>query len=250
MTDAQAWHPDPIGEASWRLWDGNAWTGQVAPARETPDLQALSIAHGRSVKLDQQFGAGTDVLMCDETPVGLMHKPTFGEITVETAAGSWLFDRQGIITGRVRVVVQPGSQEIATFKWDGIGTGTDGTLWFPDGRWFRLVRTQELQANQRINLHDRVVTDGAWVWHGADNVPLLVPRITWPEAEKKTKKIFGKEIEYTSTSWKSGSGRTASDVWVDVLPPAANLRELPLLVLLGAFLVWWSVTLREQVWRD
>ena len=40
-------------------------------------------------------------------------------------------------------------------------------------------------------------------------------------AEKKTKKIFGTEIEYTSTSWKSGTGRTASDVWVDVLPPAA-----------------------------
>jgi hypothetical protein len=95
-----------------------------------------------------------------------------------------------------------------------------------------------------------VPTDGEWVWHGADNVPLAVPRLTWPEAEKKTKKIFGKEIEYTTSSWKGGTGRTTSDVWVDILPPAANVRELPLLVLLGAFLVWWTVTLREEVWRD
>ena len=42
--------------------------GHAAPARETPDLQPLSIAFGRSVKLDQQFGAGTDVLKCDEVP--------------------------------------------------------------------------------------------------------------------------------------------------------------------------------------
>jgi hypothetical protein len=249
MTAAQAWHPDPYGEGSWRLWDGNAWTGSTAPARETPDLAPVQIALGKSVKLDQEFAAGTDVLQCEGTAIGLLHKPFIGELTGETSTGAWCFDREGIITGRARVQVQPSRQEIALFSWDGIGTGTDGTLQFPDGRWFRLVRTRELEATKRV-MWDRVPTDGEWIWHGADNVPLAVPRLTWPEAEKKTKKIFGKEIEYTTSSWKGGTGRTTSDVWVDILPPAANVRELPLLVLLGAFLVWWTVTLREEVWRD
>jgi hypothetical protein len=250
MSVASAWHPDPVGEGSWRLWDGQAWTGQTAPARETPELAPLQLAVGKSVKLDQQLGAGTDVLKCDETPVGLMHKPHIGELTGEVSTGAWRFDREGVITGKARVQVEPSRHEIGLFTWDGIGTGTDGTLQFTDGRWFRLVRSQELRADKRIMLHDRVVTEGAWVWHGAENVPLLVPRITWPEPEKKTKKIFGKEIEYTTSSWKSGTGRTTSDVWVDVLPSAANLRELPLLVVLGTFLVWWTVTMRENVWRD
>ena len=246
MTAAQAWHPDPYGQASWRLWDGNAWTGHVAPARQAPELAPIDTAVGRSLKLDQEFTSGTDVLQCEGTAVGLMHKPFIGELTGETSTGAWCFDREGVITGRARVQVQPSRQEIGLFSWDGIGTGTDGTLQFPDGRWFRLVRTQEMQT-KRI-MRDRVPTSGAWAWQGADNVPLVVPRLTWPEDQKKTKKIFGKEIEYTT--YKSGTGRTTSDVWVDVLPPAANLRELPVLVLLGAFLVWWTVSARENVWRD
>ena len=68
MTVAGAWHPDPIGEASWRLWDGTPWTRQTRPRVRRRTLQPLSIAFGRSVKLDQQFGAGTDVLKCDEVP--------------------------------------------------------------------------------------------------------------------------------------------------------------------------------------
>jgi hypothetical protein len=242
MTDAQAWHPDPYGEASWRLHDGSAWTGQTAPARETPDLAPLATALGKSVKLDQQFGSGTDVLRCDETPVGLMHKPTLGEITVETATGAWLFDREGIVTGRARVMVQPSNQEIALFTWDGIGTGTDGTLHFPDGRWFRLTRATELAREQVPSPADYDPGHRIWVWYGPDRQPVSTVRLA---QRLQTKKVFGKEITYTSSS----TGKTGDDIYTDLHPAAEHTRELALLTMLGTFLIWWTTTMRESVRR-
>jgi hypothetical protein len=124
MAPAEAWFPDPYGEASWRWWDGGAWSGRVGPAREAPDLAPVASTVGRSLKLEQEWGAGTDALRCEETTVGLMHKPHFGEITAEASSGGWQFDRQGILTGRARVLVEPSRQEIGLFTWDGVGTGS------------------------------------------------------------------------------------------------------------------------------
>jgi hypothetical protein len=243
MTAASAWHPDPIGEGSWRLWDGNAWTAQTAPARETPDLQPLSIALGKSVKLDQQFGAGTDVLKCDETPVGLMHKPHFGDITAETAGGTWVFDREGIITGKARVIVEPSRHEIALFTWDGIGTGTDGTLQFTDGRWFRLARATQLAQEGVQSPADYDPHHKIWVWYDFNRQPVATVRLA---QRLQTKKIFGKEITYTSSS----TGKTGDDIWTDMHPPAANTRELALVTMLGTYLIWWDTTQREAIRRD
>jgi hypothetical protein len=218
----------------------------VAPARETPDLAPLASVAGRSLRLDQQFGAGTDVLRCEETAVGLMHKPSFGEVGAEASSGAWRFDREGIVTGRARVQVEPSRQEIGLFTWDGIGTGTDGTLQFADGRWFRLARAQQLAAEQVVSPADYDPAHAVWVWYGPDRNPLSTVRLSAPPP--KTKKIFGKEIEYTTSS--SGTGKTGMDIWTDLHPPSAALRELPLLTLLGTFLIWWTTTMRESVRRS
>jgi hypothetical protein len=242
MTAAQAWHPDPIGEASWRLWDGTAWTGQVAPGRELPGIAPFQTALGRSVRLDQQSGSGTDVLLCDATPVGLMHIPNFGEVTVETAGGGWLFDREGIIHGAARVVVQPSQQEIGRFDWDGVGTGTDGTLQFVDGRWFRLARATRLATEGVTSPAAYDPNHQVWVWYGPDREPVSTVRL----AERlQTKKIFGREFTYTSSS----TGKTRDDIWTDMHPAAASTRELPLLTMLGTFLIWWTTTQREALRR-
>ena len=243
MTAAGAWHPDPVGEASWRWWDGSAWSGQTGPARPTPALQPVSIALGKSVMLNQEHPSGTDVLECEGTAVGTMHKPFVGEITMECATGAWLFDRQGIITGAARVLVQPSNAEIARFEWDGIGTGTDGTLKFPDGRWLRLTRAQKLAAEGVTSPADYDPTHQIWVWYGPDRAPVSTVRLS---IRLKTKKVFGKEITYTSGS----TGKTESDIWTDFHPPAASLRELPLVTMLGTFLIWWTTSMRENVRRD
>jgi hypothetical protein len=238
-----AWHPDPYGEASWRWWDGSAWSGRIGPARQAPELTPLTDVVGRSLKLDQQFGAGTDVLTCDGAQVGFMHKPSVGDVVAEVASGSWRFDRQGIVTGRARVVVEPAGHEIALFSWDGIGTGTDGNLQFADGRWLRLARAQQLAKEGVTSPADYDPAHAVWVWYGPDRTPFATVRLAAPAP--KTKKIFGKEIEYTT----SGTGKTGMDVWTDLHPAAAAVRELPLVTVLGTFLIWWTTTMRESVRR-
>jgi hypothetical protein len=243
MSASGAWQPDPIGEASWRWWDGAAFTGDVAPARQDAGLAPLRDVVGRSLKLDQGHGAGTDVLQCDGTAVGLMHKPTFGELTGEASSGAWWFDREGIVTGRARVLVEPSRQEIGLFAWDGVGSGTDGTLHFPDGRWFRLARATQLAHEGVVSPAPYDPSHAVWVWYGPDRVPLMTVRLA---ARLQTKKIFGREITYTSSS----TGKTGMDIWTDLHPAAGSIRELPLLTLLGTFLIWWTTTQRESIRRN
>jgi hypothetical protein len=241
MTAEGAWHPDPIGEGSWRYYDGQAWTGQVAPARETPELAPFATAHGKSVKLEQ--GKGTDVLKCDDTPLGLMHPPTLtGNVTVETASGAWNLNRQGILRGAARVNVQPSNQEIAHFQWDG-ATVTGGTLQFPDGRWFRLTRATQLANEQVPSPVDYDPNHQIWVWYDHTRTPVATVRLA---QRLQTKKVFGKEITYTSSS----TGKTGDDVWTDMHPAAANTRELGLLTMLGTFLIWSHTLARESIKRD
>lgn len=158
MTSPAAWHPDPFGEASWRWWDGSAWSGRVAPAREAPELAALSSVAGRSLRLDQQFGAARE---------------------------------------------------------------------------------------QVVNPADYDPAHAGWVWYGADRIPLATVRLSSPPP--RTKRIFGREIEYTTSS--SGTGKTGMDIWTDLHRPSASVGELPLLTLLGTFLIWWTTSMRESVHR-
>jgi hypothetical protein len=217
----------------------------VAPAQENPELSPLASAVGRSLRLDQEFGAGTDALRCDDSTVGLMHKPHVGEITAEASSGAWQFDREGILTGRARVLVEPSRQEIALFTWDGVGTGTDGTLQFADGRWLRLARAQQLAQEQVVSPAEYDPAHAVWVWYGPDRVPLTTVRLASPPP--RTKKVFGREITYTTSS--SGTGKTGMEIWTDLHPSCATTRELPLLALLGTFLIWWTTTMRESVHR-
>ena len=246
MTTPAAWHPDPVGEASWRWWDGNAWSGRVAPAREIPELAPVASSVGKSLKLDQEFGAGTDALRCEDRTVGLMHKPSLREVVAETTAGAWRFDRQGVVTGKAAVEVQPAGQEIGLFEWDGVGPGTDGTLRFPDGRWFRLTRAKQLAQEQVVSPADYDPAHAVWVWYDPYRSPFMTVRLAAPPP--KTKTIFGREVEYTS-SW-SGTGKTGMDIWIDMHEAAASVRELPMLTMLGTFLIWWTTTMRESVHRE
>jgi hypothetical protein len=241
MSESGAWHPDPYGEASWRLHDGSAWTGHTAPARETPDLQPLTIAFGKSVRLEQ--GKGTDVVKCDDAPVGLMHPPSItGDVVVETSTGAWHLDREGILRGAARVSVQPSNQEIGRFQWD-FGMGTDGTFQFPDGRWFRLTRATELAREGVASPAAYDPSHRVWVWYDHTRTPVSSVRLA---IRKQTKKVFGREIEYTT----SGTSKSSHDVWTDMHPAAASTRELGLLTMLGTFVVWTDTLGRENMRRD
>jgi hypothetical protein len=241
MSETGAWHPDPYGEAAWRLHDGSAWTGHTAPHRETPDLQPLSITFGKSVKLEQ--GKGTDVVKCDDLAVGLMHPPTMtGDGTVETSTGAWVLDREGILRGAARVIVQPSNQEIALFQWDS-ASGTDGTLQFPDGRWFRLTRANNLAQEGVASPAAYDPNHRIWVWYDHTRTPVATVRLA---QRLQTKKIFGKEITYTSSS----TGKTGDDVWTDMHAAAANTRELGLLTMLGTFVIWSHTLQVESIRRD
>ena len=241
MTGAAAWHPDPVGEASWRWWDGTSWSERTGPAREAPELAPLSVALGKSVVLDQ--GRGSDVFKCEETPVGLLHMPFAGDPTAETASGAWHFDLGGVITGKASVLVQPSNQEIARFAWDGIGTGTDGTLQFPDGRWFRLTRATQLAQEGVASPADYDPGHQIWVWYRHDRLPVATVRLA---IRQSTKKVFGKEIRYTSSS----TGKTGSDIWTDLHAAAASTRELPVLMTLSTALIWVHTARREAMHRD
>jgi hypothetical protein len=242
MTAVGAWQPDPIGEASWRWWDGGAWSAQTGPARPTPELAPFPTAAGRSIMLNQHHPSGTDVFECDGYAIGTLHTPSFGDATAECASGAWLFDREGIIHGAARVIVQPSNQEIGRFDWDGIGTGTDGLLRFTDGRWFRLARAKQLAQEGVTSPADYDPSHAVWVWYGADRAPVSTVRMA---EQLKTKKIFGKTVHYHSSS----TGKTRDNIWIDLHAPAARTRELPVLTTLATYLIWWSTTQREAMQR-
>jgi uncharacterized protein DUF2510 len=243
VTEA-GWQADPSGAASYRWWDGSAWTDHTAPGYEL-GLRPVRDVIGQSLLL-HQVSSGSDRLMAGEAEVGRLDKPFVGEITGHSAEGSWKFDRQGLTQNNVSIRALPLDAEIARFAWEGIGTGTDGALSFGDGRSVALRKTESLELRPlRGDFGSAVPTDGAWTFVRSDGVPLVTSRLAWPPP--KTKKIFGKEFTYTTS--RSGTGRTSSNVWTDVHPDASSVVELPLLVLLGTFLTWWTASMRESVHR-
>ena len=234
------WQPDPVGEASWRWWGGRDWTGDVAPARQAPELAPLGELIARqSLKLEQQGVGGADTLVAAGRPAGYLYKTWTGEATGETSAGSWRFDRQGLLSGIWRVLVQPADQEIGRFALDSLTAGAVGTLQFVDGRWFRLTTAQQLAAEGVASPAPYDPSHAVWVWYGPDRVPFATVRLAAPP--QKTKTIFGMEVKYTTY----GTGQTSQDVWVDLHPAAASVRELPLVTLAGTYVVWAVISARD-----
>jgi hypothetical protein len=247
-TSPPGWHPDPIGAASWRYWDGSAWTARTGPASGDLGLTPLGDVVGQELLLHQQMGAGDDELKAGETRVGILQKPFAGEVTGHSANGSWHFDRQGMTQNQVGVKVVPAGAEIAKFAWDGIATGTRGQLSFPDGRVFPFERTTDIGTGHLGPVGEsRYMSAGEWTFLSPEGAPLVGSGLFSPAQQKKTKKIFGKEIEYTT--WSSGTGKTVAEVRTKLHPAAASLQELPLLALLATFCAWWTAAVNESVWR-
>jgi hypothetical protein len=250
-TAAPGWHPDPTGAASWRYWDGRAWTAKTGPASGELGLAPLRGVVGQELLLHQQIATGDDELKAGETRVGVLHKPFAGEITAHSADGSWHFDREGMTQNRVGVKVLPAGVEIAKFAWEGVATGTRGELSFPDGRVFRLERTTDIgTAHAGVSAGERrYMSAGEWTFVSSQGAPLVSSGLFTRPPEKKTKKIFGKEIEYTTSTWKDGTGHSVADVRTTLHPAAASVQELPLLALLATYCAWWTATVNESVWR-
>jgi hypothetical protein len=241
------WQPDPYASASWRWWDGSAWSERTAPGFGESGLERVWVAVGKSLLLDQQQGSGTDELRLGESRVGLLEKPFTGDITAHSADGSWILDRQGLTQMRVGIRVLPSNVEVARFEWQGVSAGTYGLLSFPDGRWFQFRQTGDL-SYRRIEARpgrSRSPATGSWTFFRHDEIAMVTTRIAWPQPKKKV--VFGREVEYTSTSW--GTGKSAAEIWTDVHAESSTAAELPLLTLLSTFLVWWTATLAQQVHR-
>ncbi len=226
-----AWHPDPYGGASHRWWDGRLWSDDTGPAEPQYGLAPMKGVAGQTLFLHQKLGAGLDELCLGQTRIGLMQKPWIGDVTIHSAEGSWLLDRQGLTQNTLSIRVLPDNAEIARFAWDGVVSGGNGQLTFADGRYFSLVRIQAIHAKLwPVVGITASPSSGAWSLRAGSGEDLVTSWLAWPQQGRKL---------------RGGSVRTAADLWTHVHEPAGSLRELPLLVLLAANLAWWSGTQRE-----
>jgi uncharacterized protein DUF2510 len=230
------WHPDPYGGASWRYWDGEAWTAHTAPRYNegfTPVHQLI----GRRALLHQQVGGGERPLYADEARVGILDIPFVGDTTAHSAEGSWYLDRRTFSPTTVWIKVLPAKIEIAKFEWASLSMAGGGTLAFADGRQLAFVaggdETIRRQPGTFGDMSAYAPAQGTWSFARADGSPLVSTELVWPE---------GKAVRW-------GTGRTSADIWTEIHPSARGTHELPLLTLLSTFLVWWNVSLREQVSR-
>ena len=241
MTAAEpGWHPDPVGEASWRWWDGRDWTDDVAPARQAPELVPLrELVARQSLKLEQGGAGSTDTLVAAGRPAAYLYKTWTGEATAETAAGAWRFDRQGLLSGTWRVLVQPAELEIGRFVLDSLGANAVGNLQFVDGRWFRLTRAEQLAHEGVASPAAYDPSHAVWVVYGPDRAAVATVRLAAPPM--KTKRVFGMDVNYTTYS----TGQTSQDVFLDLHPAAASLRELPVVALTATYVVWAIVSARD-----
>ena len=219
MTDA-AWHPDPTGAASWRWWDGAAWGSQTAPARTDLGFPLLRELAGRSLVVDRDGGG----LVLDGAPVALIGAPSLGDSVCECAEGSWSFDRTGLTGGSVVVRVLPAGLEVGRFDWRAVGPfggveGTDGTLFFPDGRAYALRKTDEVEGRPRpggLLGGLKALGSPSWTFVGGAGNRLV------------------------TADWQDDGA-----IRVDIDAAARDVLELPLLVLAAAFLAWAAASSTE-----
>jgi hypothetical protein len=251
---APAWHPDPYGGASHRWWDGTAWTDDVGPAEPQFGLRPMAEALDKNLFLDQKnLFSGNDVLRTEDgVHFGLLHKPFVGNVTGHSAHGSWTFDRQGLTQNQLEIRVLPANVAIARFEWHGIGTGTSGTLVFNDQRWFGFLPTQDVQSRLEAGAgagveRDRVLSSGAWsFFEYGRGAGLTTSRLEWPKPSGRILHPGDVTTDTPVTITTSGSGNTTAEVFTDVFETGTGRRELPLLVLLSTFLVWWTAVIRED----
>lgn len=230
------WHPDPYGGASWRHWDGARWTAHTAP-RYAEGFTPLHTLGGQSILLHQKVGGGRREMRAGDALAGVLDIPSMGDTHAHTAEGSWYLDIPLVMQTNVVVKVLPPKLEIARFDWAGLGMTSGGTLRFPDGRLFTLTPASGGKTTMGIgggDLMAPVPAEGHWAFVGPEGAPLVSVDLRWPE----TKVV------------KWGTGRTTADIWTTIHPAAARAVELPVLVLLGTFLVWWKMSLQEGRARD
>lgn len=251
---APAWYPDPYGGASHRWWDGTEWTDDVGPAEPQYGLQPMRNALGKNLFLEQKgLVKGTDILRSPQgEQFGFMNKPLAGDVSVHSAEGSWIFDLQGFTQNHLEIRVMPANAPIASFEWyGGVQTGREGILRFPDQRWFRFVVTSEIQTVQHRGLFppdisDRVPMGGAWSFFPPEsNTGLVTSRLAWPEAGRL---LFPGDItlDVPITITNRGTNNTSAEILTDVFETLEGRREIPLLVLLSTFLVWWYAIVRDR----
>ena len=224
-TEAQGnWQPDPYGGASWRLWDGAAWGTRTAPATPDGGFAPLRSVIGSQVVLARPAAANEADLMLGQQWIARIQRSGPGNAEAHCSEGSWLFEGNAVTGERRTIRVLPSGVEIGRFEW-GDGSivsmpGSHGMLTFVDGRHLRFPRTSELHGRRGGLLDDlRGLAEADWTILGPSNVPLL-------------------RSQY-APGGTDGPGRVgAGPVWLDVYPQAADAIELPLLVLLTAFLTW------------
>jgi hypothetical protein len=264
---APAWHPDPYGGASHRWWDGTAWADDVGPAEQQFGLRPMAEALDESLFLDQRnLISGNDVLRTEDgVHFGLLHKPFVGNVTGHSAHGSWTFDRQGVTQNQLEIRVLPANVAIARFEWQGIGTGTSGTLVFNDQRWFGFLPTHDVQTRLEAGAgfdrevvldrgvegvgysRDRVLSGGAWsFFEYGQGAGITTSRLEWPGPSGRILHPGDVTTDTPVTITTSGTGNTTAEVFTDVFETGAGRRELPLLVLLSTYLVWWTAVIRED----
>jgi hypothetical protein len=214
------WHPDPYGAATWRWWDGTAWSGSTAPADPDSGLTPLRATAGRSLVLPWQRGVHDADLLLDGAPVA-HYRRVGGDVTAAHAAeGSWAFDPQGFTSGAVLVLTPPGGAEIGRFDWRSVGPlggveGLDGDLFLRAGPTVALRKTAEL--------------DGGGGGGG----------------------LFGRLAAMASTSWTfvrvdgtrlvTAAAPDGGAIHTEVHPTAADAPDTPLLTLLATYLAWMSL---------
>ena len=225
-----SWQPDPYGGASWRWWDGTAWGAQTAPADPNAGFAApIRSAVGSQVALGREDAATEGDLMLGAQRVGYVHKPNFSSGQGDCAEGSWMFEGNPMVERR-EIRVLPSGQCIATFQWGGGGffamPGSHGSLVFADGRRFGFPRTPDVYGRSGGLMGDiKAMATADWTVIGPTNVPLL-------------RSQFGLS---TDGYHRVGAGA----LWIDVYPPAAEVFELPLLILLTAYVTFGMASSNE-----
>ena len=246
---APAWYPDPYGGASHRWWDGTEWTDDVGPAEPQYGLQPMRNALDKNLFLEQKgLIKGTDILRSPQgEQFGFMNKPLVGDVSVHSAEGSWIFDLQGFTQNHLEIRVMPANAPIASFEWyGGVQTGREGILRFPDQRWFRFVVTGEIQNRVGLLQKSWVPMGGAWSFFPPESdTGLVTSRLAWPEAGRL---LFPGDItmDVPVTITNRGTNNTSAEILTDVFETLEGRREMPLLVLLSTFLVWWYAIFRDR----
>lgn len=219
-----SWQPDPYGGASWRWWDGRAWGAQTGPADPDAGFEPIRSALGGQLVLQRETAGSDGALMLGSQRVAQIHKPPVGDGQAHCAEGSWLFEGNAITAERRVVRSLPSRAEIGRFEWGDGGflamPGSNGMLVFPDGRHFRFPRTADLQGRSGGLLGDvKAMAAPDWTFMGSANTPLL-------------------RAQFGQAPWDRVGHVGAGALWIDVYPVAAEVIELPLLILLATFLTW------------